>query len=80
MSGISGNDNVNVFIAAALIAGLIAVLAFSFYYEIELSAGQPANDQVVPVVTVTATKIVIVTAVDNSTSCSTNSTNSTTTC
>ncbi len=56
----SDTDSVNVYITAALVAGIIAVLAFSFYYEIQISNG--SNDRVaVPVVTVTATKIVIIT-------------------
>jgi hypothetical protein len=79
MNGMTDGSYVNYYIAIALIAGLIAVLAFSFYYEIQLSAGQPNKDVAVPIVTVTATKIVIVTAV-NSTSCNSTFTNSSSSC
>jgi len=82
MSGTGGSDSVNVFITAALVAGIIAVLAFSFYYEIQISGSSASNRVGVPVVTVTATKIVIITQAVV-TSCSTNQTsaaNQTTTC
>lgn len=57
----SSGDDLNTYIALALIAGIIVALAVSFYYEFEI-AGSPANDQVIAVVTVTATKIVYVNA------------------
>jgi hypothetical protein len=64
----SNSDEVNVFIAIALIAGIIAVLAVSFYYEFQSGTSDKA---VVPVVTVTATKVVVV-VVGNSTTCTAN--------
>jgi len=78
----SGTDSLNVYITIALVVGIIAVLAVSFYYEFQLSHGEPNDKMVVPVVTVTATKIVIVTqSVVNT--CSSNQTsggNQTSTC
>jgi len=53
----SKRDDVNVFIVLALIAGIIAALAVSFYYDFQMGSSDKA---VVPVVTVTATKVVIV--------------------
>jgi hypothetical protein len=64
----SERDNVNVYISIALIAGIIAVLAMAFYYQFEMGASDKA---VVPVVTVTATKVVVV-VVGNSTTCTDN--------
>ncbi|HYB03542.1 MAG TPA: hypothetical protein VED17_03710, partial [Nitrososphaerales archaeon] len=61
----SDSDNVNLYISIALIAGIIAVLAIAFYYQFETG---PSNKAVVPVVTVTATKVVVV-VVGNSTTC-----------
>jgi len=83
MSGLYSNDKLNVYIAVALIAGIIAVLAVSFYYDIQINSNSPSRDKVaVAVVTVTATKIVYVKA-SSTTVCSTNQTsalNSTVTC
>ena len=61
----SDRDNVNLYISIALIAGIIAVLAIAFYYQFETGSSDKA---VVPVVTVTATKVVVV-VVGNSTTC-----------
>jgi hypothetical protein len=64
------DENLNTYIALALIVGIIAILAFTFYYEIQLS-NNAANDKVsIPVVTVTATKIVYVNASSPATTCS----------
>lgn len=68
-------DNVNFYITVALIAGIIAVLGFSIYYEIQLSAGSSNDKVTIPVVTVTATVIVVVPA-STSTSCTNNETSS----
>ncbi len=76
MSGIGRGDNTNVYIALALIAGIIAVLAVSFYYEIQLSAGSSSKATGnIPVVTVTATVVVIVPPA-NTTTCTNNETSS----
>ena len=74
----SDRDNVNVYIAVALIAGIIAVLVMAFVYQSELGT---SDKSVVPVVTVTATKVIVV-VVGNSTTCTDNETaaNSTAIC
>lgn len=76
MSGVGRDDNLNTYLAIALIAGIVAILAVSFYYEIQVTKSNPGGKVVVPVVTVTATKVVVVT-VGPSTTCSTNQTTST---
>jgi hypothetical protein len=61
----SNRDDVNLYIVIALIAGIIAALAVTFYYDFQMGSSDKA---VVPVVTVTATKVVVV-IVGNSTTC-----------
>jgi len=62
------------YLAVALIVGIIAVLAVSFYYEIQQSNGQ-TNPDSIPVATVIVTAVVTVTVPPSTTTCSNNQTN-----
>jgi len=61
------------YIAIALIAGIIAVLAVTFYYEAQLNNGQ-TNAEAIPVATVFVTAVVTVTEHASTTTCSNNET------
>jgi hypothetical protein len=61
------------YIAIALIAGLIAVLAVAFYYEIQLNNGQE-DAGTIPVETVFVTAVVTVTVNPSTTTCGNNQT------
>jgi hypothetical protein len=61
------------YIAIALIAGIIAVLAVTFYYEIQLDNGQ-RNADAIPVATVFVTAVVTVTEHASTDTCLNNQT------
>ncbi len=61
------------YIAIALIAGIIAVLAVAFYYETQLDNGQ-VNANAIPVATVFVTAVVTVTAIASTSTCPNNQT------
>ena len=61
------------YIAIALISGIIVVLAVTFYYEIQLDNGQ-RNVNALPIATVFVTAVVTVTEHASTFSCSGNQT------
>jgi len=70
---LSASGNLNFYIAIALIAGIIVVLAAAFYYDFQISNGHQ-NDNAIPVATVFVTTVVTVTEQASAITCSNNQT------
>jgi len=72
-SPLSTTNKMNMYIAIALIAGIIAVLAVTFYYDIQINGNQK-NVGPIPVATVFVTTVVTVKQHASTTTCSNNET------